>query len=339
MRVLLIKTSSLGDVVHIFPALTDAMQAYPTLKIDWVVEEAFVPIAALHPAVKNIIPVALRRWRKNLLQFSTLQEMKRFVKDLRAQHYDLIIDAQGLWKSALIGRIARGQQRWGFDSFTARESGAASLYTHKVNIDKKVDALNKLRQLLSCSLSYPLPKTLPQSGLPNNKTDDRSGVLFLPGTTWVNKAWPLSYWRELAALLKPFDIRISIPWSHSKELAHAKKIQEIGEHITILEPMSLGELAKTLKGYQAVVSVDSGLGYLAAAYNIPTLMVYGPTTPDVLATFAPAQLNLSSSFQCAPCGKRYCAYKGVSSVFPACFTEITPVVVWEKLRPYLNDRL
>ena len=100
MRVLLVKTSSLGDVIHTLPALTDAQRAIPGIQFDWVVEEGFAEIPAWHPAVAQVIPVAIRRWRKHPLQTLRSGEWRRFKARLRETHYDLVIDAQGLLKSA-----------------------------------------------------------------------------------------------------------------------------------------------------------------------------------------------------------------------------------------------
>ena len=130
MRVLLIKTSSLGDVIHALPALTDAARAIPGIKFDWVVEEGFAEIPTWHPAVGKVIPVAIRRWRKNLWQTIKSGEWRRFKQSVRSTKYDLVIDAQGLFKSALPAMLAHGP-RAGLDRASAREPLSALLYQRR----------------------------------------------------------------------------------------------------------------------------------------------------------------------------------------------------------------
>ncbi|MDP1997012.1 MAG: glycosyltransferase family 9 protein, partial [Gallionella sp.] len=126
-HILLVKTSSLGDVLHNLPVVSDIVRHYPNAQIDWVVEESFAALPGLHPAMRNVIPVAVRRWRGKLLSAATWREIAAFRNKLAAQRYDIAIDTQGLLKSALLMRGANGL-RCGFDRDSAREPLAASLY-------------------------------------------------------------------------------------------------------------------------------------------------------------------------------------------------------------------
>ena len=162
--VLLVKTSSLGDILHLLPALSDAQQHFPDLVFHWVVEESFAEVASWHPSVEKVIPIALRRWRRKPWHTLWSGELPRFVRTLRAQPYAQIIDAQGLIKSALIAKLARG---WciGFDRDSARESLAAQCYQRSIRIDRNNHALNRLRQLFASALHYPQPQSPPDYGL------------------------------------------------------------------------------------------------------------------------------------------------------------------------------
>lgn len=334
MRVLIVKISSLGDIIHTFPAVSDA-SLIPGITIDWVVEENFSAIAALHPGVTTIIPVALRRWRQAPFQLKTLKEFGHFIKNLRQQHYDLIIDPQGLLKSSLISLIARGV-RWGYHRHTAREPITSVLYHKTCFVDKQYNALTRARHLLATSLGYPIPSSSARSGLTAVTPPDTKHVLFLPGTTWPSKKWPDLYWLNLAKILATNGVKVSLPWSNQEEYERAKKLQEASPNITIMEHMPIEQLALQLGHFKAVVSVDTGLGYLAAALNIPTIVIYGPTDPQKIATFQEAQINLSPTIACAPCQRRLCQNPEPAAVKPNCFLEITPERVWHYLNPLVG---
>ena len=143
MRVLLIKMSSLGDVIHALPAVSDAYAR--GIRFDWVVEESFSAIPERHPAVENVLPIGWRRWRRNLLGSRT--ELSSFVKKLRAKQYDLILDAQGLLKSAAVLGLSRGNLKAGFSSSTAREGAAAAFYNRKITVATGQHAIDRQRQL------------------------------------------------------------------------------------------------------------------------------------------------------------------------------------------------
>ncbi|MDZ4255314.1 MAG: lipopolysaccharide heptosyltransferase I, partial [Sulfuritalea sp.] len=153
MRILLIKTSSLGDVVHNLPVVTDLRRSYPEAQIDWVVEEGFCEIPRLHPGLNRVIPVALRRWRKALLTPATWGEIRSFRSALQEQSYDLVIDTQGLLKSALIARLARGT-RCGYNATAAREAIAARFYDVRFEVGKDLHAVERNRRLVALAAGY-----------------------------------------------------------------------------------------------------------------------------------------------------------------------------------------
>ena len=157
MQVLIVKTSSMGDVLHTLPALTDALQAIPDIRFDWVVEEGFSQIPTWHPAVDRVIPVAIRRWRKNWFGNDTRQQRCDFKRTLQERRYDVVIDAQGLIKSAaLITRIAKGNKH-GPDCKSAREPFASWFYNVRHEIDKQQHAVERTRELFAKSLGYDKP--------------------------------------------------------------------------------------------------------------------------------------------------------------------------------------
>lgn len=216
MRVLIVKTSSMGDVLHTLPALTDAQQAIPGIQFDWVVEEGFAQIPSWHAAVDRVIPVAIRRWRKAWFSAPIKAERKAFRDAVRLQQYDAIIDAQGLVKSAaLVTRLACGVKH-GMDWSTAREPLASLFYNRKHHIAKQQHAVERTRELFAKSLGYAKPQSqgdyaIAQHFVNECNADTGQYAVFLHATTRDNKHWPEANWRELIELLNNTGIRIKLP--------------------------------------------------------------------------------------------------------------------------------
>ena len=312
------KVSSLGDVIHTLPAVTDAKRANRRLQFDWVVEENFVEIPAWHPAVDRVIPVAFRRWRKDV--FATLRngEFAAFKKDLKREHYDLVIDAQGLIKSGFISRLSKGLTI-GLSDSTIKEPMATLFYNKVFSVPRDEHAVQRVRELFSRALNYPLvAEDLAQIdygldyeriGLAH-KTSLSSTLLFLHGTTWHSKHWPVPFWRELALLATRRGYSVRLPWGNAAERERAQAIAENISGVAVLERHTLTGMARQIALADGIVAVDTGLGHLAAALAVPAVSLYGPTNPGLSGTFGQHQLQLSSSIACAPCMKKTCHYQG-----------------------------
>lgn len=339
MRVLIIKTSSMGDVIHTLPALTDAARAFPDITFDWVVEENFAEIPAWHPRVKNIIPVALRRWRKNLFSRKTLKEWQACRQLLRAESYDFIIDAQGLVKSAWLGYFARGL-RCGFSWRSAREPLASLFYQKKVFAGKvkEVHAVNRMRRLFSQVLGYDEGDEMPDYGIDRRQfqkeQETKKYLVFLHGTTWPTKHWPEAYWTELAKIAVQQGWTVKLPWGNTHEHERAKRIAGASANIEILPRMNLRDIAGVLAGASALVAVDTGFGHLAAALDVPTVSLYGPTNPSLTGALGRSQVHLSAQFPCAPCLSKECTYREKLPVDPPCFSTLPPLLVWKTLETF-----
>ncbi|XTZ38268.1 lipopolysaccharide heptosyltransferase RfaC [Salmonella enterica] len=289
MRVLIVKTSSMGDVLHTLPALTDAMEAIPGIRFDWVVEEGFAQIPSWHSAVERVIPVAIRRWRKAWFSAPIKAERKAFRDTVQAQNYDAIIDAQGLVKSAaLVTRLAHGVKH-GMDWKTAREPLASLFYNRRHFIAKQQHAVERTRELFAKSLGYNKPQTQGDYAIARNfaieNTANSPYVVFLHATTRDDKHWPESHWRELIELLKDSGVRIKLPWGAPHEEARAKRLAEGFDFVEVLPRMSLQEVAGVLAGARFVVSVDTGLSHLTAALDRPNITLYGPTDPGLIGGY------------------------------------------------------
>ncbi|EPM7551129.1 lipopolysaccharide heptosyltransferase RfaC [Citrobacter freundii] len=299
MRVLIVKTSSMGDVLHTLPALTDAQQAIPGIQFDWVVEEGFAQIPSWHAAVDRVIPVAIRRWRKAWFSAPIKAERKAFRDAVRLQQYDAIIDAQGLVKSAaLVTRLACGVKH-GMDWSTAREPLASLFYNRKHHIAKQQHAVERTRELFAKSLGYAKPQSqggyaIAQHFVNECNADTGQYAVFLHATTRDDKHWPEANWRELIELLNNTGIRIKLPWGAPHEEERAKRLAEGFPYVDVLPRMSLEEVARILAGAKFVVSVDTGLSHLTAALDRPNITLYGPTDPGLIGGYGKNQYTQQS---------------------------------------------
>lgn len=294
MRVLIVKTSSMGDVLHTLPALTDAVQAIPGIRFDWVVEEGFAQIPTWHAAVDKVIPVAIRRWRKAWFSAPVKAERLAFRQKIQAEKYDAIIDAQGLVKSAaLVTRLAHGIKH-GMDWQSAREPLASLFYNHRHRIEKQQHAVERTRELFAKSLCYAKPDAQGDYAIAQHfvVTDDGKAtpyLVFLHATTRDNKHWPESHWRELIALQAGRGLKIKLLWGTPHEKARAERLAEGHAYAEVLPRMDLEKVAHVLAGARAVVSVDTGLSHLTAALDRPNITLYGPTDPGLIGGYGKNQ--------------------------------------------------
>lgn len=286
LRLLLVKMSSLGDVIHTLPALEDARQALPGFEVDWVVEEGFAEVPAWHPVVRRVIPVALRRWRKTPLATWRSGEWSRFRDALASHRHDLVLDAQGLLKSAFVTRLVPAP-RAGYDRRSAREPLAACAYGSRLAVAREQHAIERTRQLFAQALGYPVPAGEPCYGIDRARLPSApapGGVLFLHGTSRADKCWPEASWIALGERVAAAGHRILLPWGNAPERERAERIANALGAATVLPRMGLGEIAAQLGAVRAAVAVDTGLGHLAAALATPCVSLYGPTRIERIGT-------------------------------------------------------
>ncbi|MCX8649998.1 lipopolysaccharide heptosyltransferase RfaC [Gilliamella sp. B2776] len=299
MRVLVVKTSSMGDVLHTLPALTDAANNLSNITFDWVVEENFSQIPSWHYAVNNVIPVAIRRWRKSWFAKKTRQERQAFIQTLRQQKYDCIIDAQGLIKSAfLITHKARGTKH-GLDRQSIKEPIASWFYDVEHYIPKQMHAIERVRMLFAQSLQYQLPDSMGDyaiarhflSSLPN---DNQQYLVFLHATTRDEKHWTEEEWRKLIKLTESTGLKIKLPWGATHEQQRAVRLAQGFKHVDVLPKLSLSDVAAIIAGAKAVVSVDTGLSHLTAALDRPNITLFGKTDPKLIGGYGKNQFSIIS---------------------------------------------
>jgi lipopolysaccharide heptosyltransferase I len=278
--VLFIKTSSLGDVIHHMPAVVDARKARPETAFTWLVEEAFAPLVRLHPAVGHVIPVAWRRWRKSLYAPSTMSEIAASLRAIRDLQFNDIVDTQGLLRSALIARAARGR-RHGYDSSSIREPLASAFYDVRYRVGRDLHAVERNRALTGLALGYS-PQGAPNFGLDRarfSRTASHYGLL-LHATARAEKLWPEEHWIALAKKLDR-NTELRLPWGTDIERARSERIAATVPGARIEERKPLDQVAALIAGAQFVVGVDTGLLHLAAALGVPLVAIFTGSQPGL----------------------------------------------------------
>lgn len=280
--VLFVKTSSLGDVIHHMPALTEARARRPAFHFAWVVEETFAPLVRLHPAVDDVIPVASRRWRRSPLGLSTRREVGEFWRGLRARNYDAVIDTQGLVRSAVIARAARGR-RHGYDSASIKEPLASLAYDVRHSVPRGQHAIVRNRMLTGLALGY-TPEGAPDYGLDRAKlaapASDRCAVL-LHATAEQNKEWPVEHWIALGRALRARNLRLLLPWGNAREQERSRAIAAAVPYSDVPDLRPLDAVARLIAAASLVVGVDTGLLHLAAALGVPLVGIFVGSEPDL----------------------------------------------------------
>jgi heptosyltransferase-1 len=293
--ILLIKTSSLGDVIHQMPALTEARRHLPRSRFTWVVEEAFAPLARLHPAADRVIPVASRRWRRTPLSPATWREVAAFRQMLREHGYDAIIDTQGLFRTGLIAGMARGT-RHGYDSASVRERAASWFYDKRYRVDRQLHAIERNRALTGFALGY-VPRFPPDYGLRAvvaPEFGDDYAVL-LHATARASKEWPEDDWISLGKAMAARGLRIVLPWGNQREHDRSVRLASAipGARIPAREP--LDTVARLMAGARVVVGVDTGLLHLAAALDVPVVAIFVDSIPALTGPVSSAPFAIVGS--------------------------------------------
>ncbi len=279
--ILFIKTSSLGDVIHHMPALTEARAARPDARITWLVEEAFAPLARLHPGVDAVIPLALRRWRKSLVSPATWTEIAAGWRGLRAANYDLIVDTQGLGKTGVLSRIARGT-RHGYDRNSIKEPFASSFYDVRHTVSRGLHAVERNRILTGLALGY-APQGAPDFGLDRARFRGTEApyVVLLHATAQPQKEWPVENWIALGREIQRQGIEVVLPWGSVAERARSEQIASALAGARVPERMPLDQVARLIGGAHYVVGVDTGLLHLAAALGVPLIAIFAGSKPEL----------------------------------------------------------
>lgn len=279
--ILVIRPSSLGDIVHALALVADVGAARPELSLDWVAEETFVPLVALHRGVRRVIPVALRRWRRSLWCAATWREFAAFRREIERDEYVAVLDLQEQVKGALLARLARGV-RHGPDRRSTREPVATLAHDVHHRIAREQHFVDRCRQLAAAALGYRCEgRARFEFALPPPSPDAPDGpyVIFVHATSRDEKLWPERHWRDLIGAYSARGYRVLLPWGADAERVRAERLAVGMPGTEVLPRLALDTLAGLLARAALVVGVDTGLVHLAAALGTPTLSLFVATDP------------------------------------------------------------
>jgi heptosyltransferase-1 len=312
-KILIVRVSSLGDVVHNMPAIADIRRLHPDAQIDWLVEESFTDLVELVNGVRRAIPFSLRRWRKRLFSFDNWREIQRFRRALAAEKYDLVIDCQGLIKTAWVASWARGT----LVGLGNRTDGAGYewpvrlFYNKRVPIEPRTHVVERTRQLVAAALGDPHPEATDtiefgidtrRAALALSQADLNLPVpyvVFVHATSRADKQWPDTAWIELGQTLIRRGVSIVLPWGSDAERETSDKLaKEFGAAAVVPPKLSLPAVVGLIDGAAATVGVDTGLVHIAAALKRPTVELYNFSTAWRTGGYwSPHVVNLGSAGQ------------------------------------------
>ena len=285
LNILLVRVSSLGDVLHNLPMVADIARHYPDANIDWVVEEGYVSLVRLNARVRTIIPFALRRWRKSLGKPETRAELRAFFRTLRQQQYDYVFDTQGLLKTGIImgaARIVKGGHKVGLangSEGSGYEGISRWFHTDSVPTDPRTHAVARGRLVAGAALGYAvdtpadfgLPAVSPDEARPDWMPSAPYAVYF-HGTARDAKKWAPQNWIELGRQLAPMPILL--PWGSDKEKAEAETLAAALPNARVLPKLSMADATLLARHAALAIGVDTGLTHIAAAFTVPTVEIY-----------------------------------------------------------------
>lgn len=289
----------MGDIIHILPALTDLTRAYPHIGVDWVIEENFQEIPKLHPAIQHVIPIAIRRWRHAPLKAFLNGEIQRFYRALRAQSYDLILDAQGLIKSGLVSKIAKGPIA-GFNRQSAREAWASLFYQDSFSVPRHLHAIERNRRLFSAVFGYqkrgPVDYGIDSCRfLKDKETQMGLNKPMVPSFFWhpgmpyailltvssrSHKSWETENWITLGRRLSSLGLICVLPWGSPEEHTYAQQLTNAIMNAICPPRMSLTQAAEIFIQSHIVIGLDTGLIHLAAALSVPAIAIFCVSHPE-----------------------------------------------------------
>lgn len=281
MKILLVKLSSLGDVIQTIPVVHDILTAYPQAQIDWVVEEAFAPLVERVKGLLRVVPIGERRWRKSKRDPTTRREKAAFIQHLQSETYDAVIDFQGLIKSALVARQARITPT-GFRTTYANASEACSyewpvrwLLDRSVPMPKRIHAVARYRRLAALALGYELREPPVYRLVHGELANPQRTVVFAHGTTRADNEWPEADWCKLGQRLITDGFQIALPQSGTHELELAQRLASaLGPAAIVWPAMDLAQVLDHMAQAVGVIGVDSGLSHMAVALDLPHVQIF-----------------------------------------------------------------
>tara|TARA_Y100000296_G_scaffold80280_1_gene105466 strand:- start:7276 stop:8253 length:978 start_codon:yes stop_codon:yes gene_type:complete len=304
LNILIVRVSSLGDVVHNMPMVADIHRHFPAAQIDWVVEEGYTSLVGLNPHVRKIIPIALRRWRKTLFSAATRAEIGAFRRELQAERYDLVFDTQGLLKTSVVMRMARlapQGRRIGLANATegsGYEPISRIFHDQSIPVGLRTHAVTRARLVAAAALGYQLegqpdfalqpPEPARWAWMP-----EQPYVVFFHGTARAAKQWPQAQWIKLGQALAERGLQILLPWGSAREQEAARQLAAGIPGATVLPALPMMQAVALVQQARLVVGLDTGLTHIAAAYGKPTIELYCDSPRwKTEGNWSPAIINL-----------------------------------------------
>ena len=365
-KLLLVKLTSMGDIIHTLPALTDLMRAKPDISIDWAIDPNFAEIANWHNFINKktnkIINTPIRQWKKDgWIKSIRAGKIKNLKTELTKTKYDLIIDAQGLIKSALVAKFAKPSKSAntpiiGYDRKSIRDSSACFFYNQKYNISKRLHAVERIRQLFATHFKYDLNSYELDYGINKNLKSNKYSwpkainkpkkpyIVCLHGTTWNSKLWPTQHWVEfvIESIKRGYAIKITsgndIEFKRAQDIKSGAITVIPDADIQVLPRLNITDVALMLNSAAAATAVDTGFAHLAAALNTPQISIYGSTNSKLTAAYGHHQKSLQSTIECSPCMKRECAHPRFKELkYPPCYEKLNAKRIWNELECIIRE--
>jgi heptosyltransferase I len=335
-RILIVKLSSFGDVLHAMPTLEALRDAYPSAHITWLVEAAYAPLLSGHPALDEVW-VAPRLRPAEFFSGTNAATLRRLVRQLRARPFDLVVDVQGLLKSALWVALARSPRKVGYDQ--TRELSYLALTERVTPFDPEAHAVQRYLNLAHHLGAPPAP---PRFRLGLDAAADIAALIppatgaplavLHPGARWASKLWPPASWARLAEWLQAQGFQVAVTGSRAdQELAGGILAQCRSPLVNLAGATSLGQLAAILRKTRLAVTTDTGVMHLAAALGTPVTALFGPTAPWRTGPFGEGHRVVRLGLACSPCFKRRCPE-------PRCLTDLAPEMVAAACEKILSVR-
>ena len=300
MRVLIIKLTSMGDLMHALPALTDAAKQIPNIEFDWVVDENFSEVPLWHPKVKSVITTNHRSWKKNIFSTSLINELKSIKSKLNNTNYDAVIDMQNNLKSAALSFLVKDSVH-GLDKDSAREYPSHLAYKFKYKVSKENHAISRQRQLLSLSLNYEFDAQDIDYGIHGDKFErpnlelPNKFLFLVQNASWPTKMWSISRWQELIKLINSEGYTAILPSGSIEEFKRAQEITSISTEALAIPTQSLNRTAYIIKNAAGCICSDTGLAHLSALLGKPSVTLYSVTDEKLIGTRGYNQTHINSS--------------------------------------------
>ena len=325
-KILVIKPSSLGDIIHSLPFLSAINETFPRAEVHWVISKGLEYVLEDHPMVKKLVVINKNQWKNIRKVKDTISEAKALSRDLRSESYDIVIDLQGLLRSGLIAKATRSSLRIGFKE--AREGGNL-FYTHKIKGGREIHAVDRYMKIagaIGCDIEevrFPMPLIKESDNVSRLKRETGKYAVIIPGARWNTKRWPPERFGKIAAMLRTKTIILGGPPDF--EISKLIEKESGGKAISMAGKTDLKELISIIRNASYMISNDSGPIHIAAAFKIPVVAIFGPTNPLRTGPYGSGHEMVRPNIHCSPCYKKNCRDL-------KCMTDITVERVLEAVR-------